>query len=326
MVGKTITLATGAKMPIIGLGTWQSKPEEVALAVETAIEAGYRHIDTAFAYQNEKAIGDTIQKLIKAGKDKREELFIVTKVSSMYHNRADVAQCLEKQLAELQLSYVDLYLIHSPISMEKDLTPGVVFPLKDGKLAWDKVDIVETWKGMEEVFKSGKAKAIGLSNFNSKQIQRICDSATVKPHNLQVECHAYWPQNELVEFCKKRNITVVAYGPIGSPGLKTFVRPGIPAKTDLPVLLEDPVVVSLAEKYKKIPAQILLRWLIQREIMPIPKSVTPSRIKENFQVFDFELSADDFTKLSNLSKRERLFKFDFPGALDHPEYPYKEPF
>jgi len=314
-----LTLATGQKMPIIGLGTWQSKPEEVKQAVLTAIDAGYRLIDTAYAYGNENVIGEALQEAFKAKKVKREEMFITTKLHLQFLHKEDVVPMLKKQLALLKLDYVDLYLIHGPLPLKK--VEGNLFPIEDGYVVPDTVDHSETWQAMEECFKLGLAKHIGLSNFTGKMVENVCAKASVKPHNLQNECHAYWPQFELHELCKRHGISFTSYGPIGSPGLANFSFSAHASK-DKPlekpkVLLEEELVLKLSQKYKKTPAQILLRWLIQRDICVIPKSVNPERIKENFKVFDFALDDSDFKALSGFPPKKL---FDTPIFKKHPQY------
>jgi len=289
----------------MGLGTWLSKPEEVSNAVEVALKTGYRLIDTAYSYGNEKEIGEALKKVFAEGKIKREDVFITTKLHAQYMHYEDVVPILKSQLESLQLSYVDLYLIHSSCALKK--VEGVKFPIENGLAVGDNVDYLETWKGMEDVYKLGLTKSIGLSNFSMPQIQRVYDNAVVKPHNLQLACHAYWPQNELYDMCKKLNIIMTAYGPIGSPGDRSGSALKTPDNFNRPKLLEDEVVKEVAARYRKTPAQVLLRWLIQRGIAVIPKSVTPERIRENFDVFDFTLDPTYFEKLSNLKIRERLF-------------------
>jgi len=301
-----LTLATGRKMPIIGLGTWQSKPEEVKQAVLTAIDEGYRLIDTAYVYGNESVIGEALQEAFTANKVKREDMFITTKLHGQYMHKEDVMPMLKKQLGLLKLDYVDLYLIHSPLPLKK--VEGTLFPVENGFVVPDVVEHSETWSGMEECFKAGLTKHIGLSNFTGKMIENLCAKATIKPHNLQSECHAYWPQFELHDLCKRHGISFTSYGPIGSPGLANFSFSDSVAKKEEPkILLQEELVLKLAQKYKKTPAQILLRWLIQRDICVIPKSVNPARIKENFNVFDFSLDDGDFKALSNFP-RQKLFK------------------
>jgi len=182
---------------------------------------------------------------------------------------------------------------------------------------------------MQDCFDRGLAKSIGLSNFNSLQIQSIYDSATVKPSVLQVECHAYFSQRKLLQFCTNLGIILTAYGPIGSPGLPAFVKQSgfvkdpTTLKFDPPVLLDDATVKALATKYNKTPAQILLRWLIERNIVVIPKSASPTRIVENFAVFDFKLAAEDSSAIDAIDQNYRMFKFDFnESILKHPDFPF----
>jgi len=314
-----LTLATGCKMPIFGLGTWQSKPEEVKLAVLTAIDAGYRLIDTAYVYGNESVIGEALQEAFKANKVKREELFITTKLHLQFMHKEDVMPMLKKQLALLKLDYVDLYLMHGPLPLKK--VEGNLFPMENGCVVPDNVEHSETWQAMEECFKSGLTKHIGLSNFTGKMVENLIAKASVKPHNLQSECHAYWPQFELHDLCKRHGISFTSYGPIGSPGLANFSFSDSANKEKVlekpKVLLEEELVVKLAQKYKKTPAQILLRWLIQRDICVIPKSVNPERIKENINVFDFKLNEADCKALSGFPPKKL---FDTPIFKKHPQY------
>jgi len=186
----------------------------------------------------------------------------------------------------------------------------------------DPVDHMETWKGMEEIYKKGLAKSIGLSNFGTSQIQRIHNESTVKPHNLQLECHGYWPQNELYDLCKKLNIVMTAYAPIGSPGSRAGALLTSHA-TERPVLMEEEIVKSIAAKHNKTPSQVLLRWLVQRGINVIPKSTNADRIKENLSIFDFKLSDDEFNKLSNIPRRETLFPVKMFN--NHPQFSATEP-
>lgn len=332
-VDTSLLLSNGRRMPIVGLGTWQTDvQDDTKIAIETAIDVGYRHIDTAFCYFNEKFIGDALRKAFDAGKVTRDDMFIVTKLPLTGNRKENLRHFFMKSLNALQLDYIDLYLIHCPITAIKQEDENDIFPIKDGKLLMDtEVDLVETWREMEKLVDEGLARSIGLSNFNSVQIQRIYDNARIKPANLQVECHAYFQQPELLDFCKKLNIVLTAYAPIGSPGLKTFakVKFGVvfDEKDKLPVLLEDPKVLFLAEKHKKTPAQVLLRFLMQRGIIVIPKSINPKRIAENFQVFDFKLTDEDMKILYSLDRKLRFFDFIFiSGMEDHPEYPFKIPF
>ncbi|XP_076318502.1 1,5-anhydro-D-fructose reductase-like isoform X2 [Tachypleus tridentatus] len=317
-----------------------AKAGELEAAVETAIEYGYRHIDTAWAYTNEKDIGNALKRVFDAGKLKREDIFVVSKLPNGGHHRDKVLHYLQESLDDLQLSYVDLYLVHFPLSVVP--TDGdASFPRKDGKPVIDyEADLVDTWKGMEDAVDAGMTKAIGLSNFNSEQIKRIYENARIKPANLQskrvtsfphfmllpiftVECHAYFPQFKLFELCKELKITFTAYGPLGNPSLSRFLKETEGIDAVLPNLLKDTSIQAIAERNQKTPAQILLRWLIQRRIIVIPKSSKPIRIKENFEIFDFNLSEEEVNQINALDKNIRLFKYD--GMEDHPNFPFKIP-
>ncbi|GFQ82649.1 aldo-keto reductase family 1 member A1 [Trichonephila clavata] len=262
-------------MPIIGLGTFQIKdPESMKNVLTTAIDVGYKHIDTAFTYSNENLIGAILKEMFNKGEIKREDLFIVSKLPLNGMKPDAVEYFCNLSLTALQLDYVDLYLLHFPVPS----------------------------KAMESLVEKGLTKSIGLSNCNSKQIQRIYDSAKIKPTVLQVECHAYFPQHELHEFCKKLNIAFTAYSPLGCPGFPEFALKDWGIKDlDKPKLLEDITLREISKKYDKSPAQILLRYLIQRGIAVIPKSSNPNRIKENIQIFDFSLENEDMNKMKSMS-------------------------
>jgi len=311
-----VRLATGAKMPLIGLGTLHSTADELKRAVLAAIDIGYRHIDTAKVYFNEKAIGEALQIAFQSGKVKRSEMFITTKLHVQYLHKEDVLPQLREQLKALQLDYVDLYLIHAPGGVQKS-DNGHPFPMVDGKVIADVVDHMETWREMEEAHKLGLAKHIGISNYGATQIQHLYDHASVKPHCLQCQLHAYLPQHELYQLCNRLSITMISYGTIGGgprPETSEF-------KWDVPppVLSQDPTVVKIAERYNKSPAQILLRWVTQRGICVIPKSTNEKRLKENFDILDFTLNDRDFETLSNLPTRQRLYNVDI--FSNHPQMP-----
>lgn len=321
---KYLDFSDGNKLPIVGLGTWQSEDEQVEAAVDTALEAGYRHIDTAYSYKNEKAIGKVLKEWLDAGKVKREELFITTKLPMPGVREDLVEHFCNLSLKALQLDYVDLYLIHVPVGL-KYVNDENMFPqTPEKKLDIDKTtDLEKVWQAMEKLVEKGMAKSIGISNFSTDQVERIVSIAKIKPANLQVELNAYFRQKALVETCNKHGITVVAYGPFGSPG-STDIFKSIGLSSDvLPSLLDDPCVKTIAEKHNKNSAQILLRHLVQLDISPIPKSITKHRIIDNFQVFDFELDESDMEELDKLDKGEQGRRFIFsvmlPGSGDHPE-------
>jgi aldehyde reductase len=319
-------------MPIVGLGTWLSRPEEVSDAVDVALEVGYRHIDTAFMYENEAAIGKTLKKWFDSGKLKREDVFIVTKLPPIGNRAESVEKFLTASLTALQVEYVDLYLIHSPVGFQ-DKGDGNLWPKDEtGALLVDlSTDHISLWKAMEAQVDAGRTRSIGLSNFNSRQIARIVKSARIRPENLQVELNVYFQQRELVAFCRALDITVCAYAPIGSPGYPAVIkaRGGTLPESVKFDPLTDPVVLAIAERHNKTAAQVLLRHCMQRDIVVIPKSTNPRRIKENFQVFDFELSKAEVEELDALDKRSdgRRFRMDTVTGLNiHPEHPYGDPY
>lgn len=308
-------LNNGNKMPAFGLGTFLSKPNEVEEAVKHAIDLGYRSIDTAFFYQNETEVGRAIRAKIQDGTIKREDIFVTTKLWNTFHKEEQVVPACRKSLENLGLDYVDLYLIHFPIAFEE----GTELYPKDsnGKLLSTDTDYLETWKGMEECCRQGLARSIGLSNFNSEQITRLLAAAKIKPVNNQVEMNINLNQKQLTEFCKNRGITITAYSPLGRPGAAT-------SEKQIPNFLENSKVIEIAKKLNKTPAQIALRFLIQLGVAVIPKSVTKSRIKENFEIFDFELTGEEMKILESLETGKRIVSVE--EAKDNKYYPYGIPF
>ncbi|TRY78518.1 hypothetical protein TCAL_07166 [Tigriopus californicus] len=311
--------------PMVGLGTWLSSQGQVGQAVDWALEAGVRLIDTAYMYQNEKEIGDALKKWFDSGKLKRSDLFIVTKLPPMGMKASNVEKYLKKSLEALQLSYVDLYLIHCPFGLKED-DNSVNFKFREGaQVIIETDDHVALWHQMERMFDLGLTKSIGVSNFSSSQIDRIMDIARIRIAVNQVECYAYWQQKNLRKTMEKYGIKLMAYGPLGSPG-----RPSQVFKGTLPAVLQDPVVTTIAQKWNKTPAQVLLRHLLQLGFIVIPKSVNEARIKENSQVLDFNLCNEDMVILNGLDRgiKGRTFLFDvFPtdkDATKEPEYPFND--
>jgi len=308
-----LTLINGSEMPMVGLGTWKSKPGEVQKAVECAIQCGYRHLDCARVYGNEKEVGNGITSQISSGVVKREELFITSKLWNVFHAPKDVRGTLMDTLRDLQTSYLDLYLIHWP---QGYVNNGNMFPKDDqGKFLYSDDDYVDTWKALIQLQHEGLVKNIGVSNFNQFQIARIIEQTQVTPAVNQIELHPYLVQNKLVDFCKSNKVVVTAYSPLGSAD-----RPW--ATKDEPVLLDDPKIKAIAERIGKSPAQVVLRFQIQRGVIVIPKSVTPSRIASNFQLFDFELSSEDMEVIGSFNRNFRGCALGW--VSDHKYYPFND--
>ncbi|XP_041969140.1 aldose reductase-related protein 2-like [Aricia agestis] len=321
-VPKYITLAGGDKMPRLGFGTWQASESEVEDAVTAALEAGYRHIDTAAAYENEKAIGRALNRWIGNDPDRRKELFVVTKLPPSGNSVKHVEEFFAASLANLGLEYLDLYLIHTPFGFE--YVPGDLHPKNpDGSMKFDfTTDLMAVWKELIKIKESGRVRHIGVSNMNEEQINRF--TKLYKPECLQIEINVTCQQTSLVAEAKRLGIPVVAYSPLGSRAMAQVLA----AKTgrEYPNLLELPEVKSIATAHSRSSAQILLRYLLQCGVAAIPKSTSPKRIKENISVWDLELSDSEMAALRALDRGDdgRICDFSFfPGVEKHPEFPFK---
>ncbi|KAM3956215.1 uncharacterized protein ACR2FA_009809 [Aphomia sociella] len=308
-----IKLNDGRKIPSFGLGTWLGpskgkqglepvKDDSVKNAVEWAIDAGYRHIDTARIYDTEEQIGQAIKKAVADGKVSRDELFITTKLWNDAHARDAVVPALRESLRKLGLDYVDLYLIHWPIGQFSNYT-------------FDTTDYLDTWQGMIEAQKLGLAKSIGVSNFNQEQLERLISSSGVKPANLQIEVNLNLQQPALRAYCKQQNISVTAYTPFGSL---------FPSKAEAdapPPRVDDPALVKIAKKYNKTVPQIALRYLVELGVIPIPKTTTKSRVEQNIAIFDFELTQPERDLMKSYDRGYRSIKVNF--WENHPYYPFE---
>ncbi|XP_070686759.1 aldo-keto reductase family 1 member B1 [Pempheris klunzingeri] len=318
-VARTIELNDGTQMPVLGLGTWKSSHlprTSVQGAVEAAIAAGYRHIDTAYNYRNEADIGKALCSKMKQGIIRRQDVFIVSKLCYTHHAPEDIPLCLNKSLNDLQLDYLDLYLVHFPVGLKKE--GDELFPKQDRKMLTTDIDYVDVWRGMEALQASGKVKSIGVSNFSILQLERLLALCRVPPAVNQVELHPYLVQTDMIEFCKSRNIALTAYSPFGSPARppsELFAGESDPYK-----ILEDEVVADVAKRHRHTPAQVLLRYHVQQGIAVIPKSDKPHHILENTKIFDFSLTAEDMRALKGLDRGWRSCRLD--EVKSHPYYPF----
>lgn len=262
-----VTLNNGVRMPQLGLGVWRVEDgQQVEDSVLTALETGYRHIDTAAVYKNEDGVGNALKKSGIA----REEIFVTTKVWNSDQGYDATLKAFEESASKLGLDYIDLYLVHWP-TPERDL-------------------YVDTYKALEKLYADGRVRSIGVSNFHIHHLERLMKETSIKPVVNQVECHPRLLQSELRAFCKQHDIILEAWSPLMQGG----------------DILENDVVTAIAAKYGKTAAQVIIRWHLQLGNIVIPKSITPSRIRENFDVFDFQLSDDDIAAVCGLNQDKRV--------------------
>jgi 2,5-diketo-D-gluconate reductase A len=274
----TIELNDGVRIPQLGFGVFQIDPGETAAAVKTALDTGYRHIDTAEMYQNEEGVGQGIR---DAGLD-RAEVFITSKLDNGFHKPDDARRAFDKTLEALNSDYVDLFLIHWPL------------PTLYGG------DFVSTWKVLEEFASDGRARSIGVSNFQPAHLDRLADETETVPSVNQIEVHPYFGNEQVREYGRDHGIITEAWSPIAQGKV-----------------LDDPVIDRIAKAREKSPAQVVLRWHIQRGDVVFPKSVTPERIKSNFELFDFELDTSDMDAISALDKGDSGRAGPNPDTFDY---------
>ncbi|KAL4805579.1 NADP-dependent oxidoreductase domain-containing protein [Aspergillus unguis] len=291
---RTFKLNTGYEIPAVGLGTWQSEPNEVQEAVTAALKIGYRHIDAAAVYGNEREVGDGI----KASGIPRNEIFLTSKLWNTHHDPENVEAAVDKSLSDLQTDYLDLYLIHWPVAFRHSTTTNQPVVEETGLVDVIDIPIKDTWAALEALVAKGKVRSIGVSNFTRQKIEDLLQTAKIPPSINQIEAHPYLQQRELLEWSKEKDILITGYSPLGNNIY------------NIPRTVDDPLVIQVAKNLNKTPAQVLISWAVQRGTAVLPKSVTPARIESNFQ--DFILPDDAFQAINSLERHQRM---NFPARL-----------
>lgn len=293
-----LTFANGDQMDAIGLGTWKSDPGVVGAAVKAAINAGYRHIDCAAIYGNEVEIGQALNELMAGQAVDRNDLWITSKLWNADHKPTDVIPALKKTLNDLQLETLDLYLMHWPVALRPDLDG---LPQHDGDfLSPKEAPLSETWEAMLEAKEQGFIRHAGVSNFSTRKLKELISDTGKAPEMNQVELHPYLQQNSLLDFCEQNSVKVTAYSPLGSSD-----RPDQMKKENEPSLLENEIINAIAEKHSASPAQVLIKWAVERHTAVIPKSTNPGRIRENIESARIHLDEEDHAKIKSLEKPYR---------------------
>ena len=310
----TLDVGVDGHMPLIGLGLWKIDKAQVADVVVEAIRAGYRHLDSACDYGNEKEVGEGIKRAIDEGLCTREDLWVTSKLWNTYHHPDHVVMAMDQSLHDLGLDYLDLYLIHFPIALEyvpieTRYPPEWVFdPAADIPcMKPAKVPLSDTWKAMETLVDSGLTRHIGVCNYGVSLLRDLLNYARIPPAVLQIESHPYLTQEKLVRFCAEEDIAVTAFSPLGALSYLELDM----AQANESVLVQQ-AVTDIATRVGKTPAQVVLRWGVQRGNAIIPKTSKPERLIENAGLFDFELTADDMAAINLLNKNQR---FNDPGVF-----------
>ena len=304
----TLKFNNGDNMPALGLGTWKSKKGKVGKAIETALENGYRHIDCAATYGNEAEIGEAFRKIFSEGKVDREDVWITSKLWNNSHKKEDVIPALKQSLKDLQLNYLDLYLIHWPVAFK----PGVAMPQNDSEyLSLKEVPLIETWEAMLEAKKQGLVKHVGVSNFSEKKLNELMAHSGESPEMNQVELHPFLQQPQLLEFCKENNIHLTGFSPLGSTDRSQRLK----AENE-PSLLKNETIKKIADKHKASPAQVLIKWHLKRGTAVIPKSTSEEHLISNLKSKEVPLDEADMKEIASLDRHYRYVTgkvFETPG-------------
>ncbi len=295
---KKFKFKNGDTIDAIGLGTWKSDPGEVGKAVKAALDVGYRHIDCAAVYGNEAEVGEALQESFSKGELNREDVWVTSKLWNTEHKREDVIPALKQTLKDLKLDELDLYLIHWPLAFRPGLQ-GI--PEKDEDfLSPEEAPLSETWHAMAEAKKEGLVRHIGVSNFSINKLEKLINETGEVPEMNQVELHPYLQQNDLLSYCKEKHIFITAYSPLGS-----MDRPDSIKAENEPSLLENEIITGIAVKHNATPAQILIKWAVERDTIVIPKSTNPGRIEENINSMNISLDEDDHAQIKQMDRHYR---------------------
>ena len=309
-----LSMADGTRLPSLGLGTWKIPQDALPTLIQEAIKAGYRHFDCACDYGNEAAVGEGLQAAFSQGLELRKNVWVTSKLWNTFHEPKHVRAACERSLRDLKLKELDLYLVHFPIAlayvpMEERYPPGWFFDPSAPQPVMKpvQVPIAETWGAMEDLRKAGLVKQIGVSNFPVSLLRDLLATCSTRPSVLQVELHPFLTQQRLLRFCREEGIAVTAFSPFGAD---SYLPLNMAKKDER--LLDHPEITAIAKTHSKSPAQILLRWAVQRGTAAIPKTQSVEHLRENIRIFDFALESSEIARIDALNRHRR---FNDPGEF-----------